>query len=133
MRNRAKCRLCGDIIESFTLVDLVTCKCGEISVDGGLNKYRCFANDWNNFIRVDDEGNEITIRVKDNEQKPNEKPINTNSKPSKKELLDMLDEMINSYERLPNYAKEANITNYDLLSVLLLVSSLFKADLDRSN
>ena len=33
--NSAKCRKCGDVIESKTRHDFQTCKCGAISVDGG--------------------------------------------------------------------------------------------------
>ncbi|RRC98274.1 DUF7695 domain-containing protein [Amphritea balenae] len=35
-RNKAKCLLCGDIIESKSDHDLVSCSCGKLSVDGGL-------------------------------------------------------------------------------------------------
>jgi hypothetical protein len=35
MRNRIKCRKCGDIIESKNRHDYVTCKCGAVAVDGG--------------------------------------------------------------------------------------------------
>ena len=38
-RNRAKCLLCGDIIESTHVHDFVTCGCGNLSVDGG-KEYR---------------------------------------------------------------------------------------------
>lgn len=42
-RNAAKCLLCGDIIESRSVHDFVTCNCGNISVDGGLDyAKRCF-------------------------------------------------------------------------------------------
>jgi len=34
-RNRARCRRCGDVIESKSRHDFVTCRCGAISVDGG--------------------------------------------------------------------------------------------------
>ncbi len=33
--NKAKCKKCGDIIESKHVHDYVKCKCGAISVDGG--------------------------------------------------------------------------------------------------
>lgn len=35
-RNRARCRSCGQIIESRSRHDYVTCKCGKVTVDGGL-------------------------------------------------------------------------------------------------
>ena len=39
-RNAAKCGECGDEIESKYRHDFVTCKCGAISVDGGLDYLR---------------------------------------------------------------------------------------------
>lgn len=38
--NRARCKLCGDIIESKDRHDYVTCKCGNLSVDGGQDYHR---------------------------------------------------------------------------------------------
>ena len=35
LSNKAKCKFCGDIIESKHVHDYVVCKCGKISVDGG--------------------------------------------------------------------------------------------------
>ena len=40
IRNAAKCRLCGDIVESKHRHDFRSCKCGEIFVDGGLDYSR---------------------------------------------------------------------------------------------
>ena len=123
MKNRAKCKLCQSIIESFHLHDHVTCKCGEISVSGGVQEYNCSANDWGNFLRVDDLGNEIIVKIKD-EEKDEAKPLYT-EKPSREEKLKMLDEMIKSYESLPQSAMTSPVTAYDLVSALLLVRSLF--------
>lgn len=55
IRNRAKCRLCGDVLESRTFcpVDNKTCRCGEISVEGGLNYIGRFATtDFDNVIEL---------------------------------------------------------------------------------
>lgn len=38
--NRAKCKKCGDIIESKYTHDFVWCKCGAIFVDGGKSYCR---------------------------------------------------------------------------------------------
>jgi hypothetical protein len=35
LRNIAQCDTCGAIIESASVHDLVTCRCGSLSVDGG--------------------------------------------------------------------------------------------------
>jgi len=49
-------------------------------------------------------------------------------KPSRDELLEMLDEMIKSYDRLPPGAMIAPVTQSDLLSVLMLVSAIVRAN-----
>lgn len=123
MRNRAKCKLCADVIESFHADDYVPCKCGEISVDGGM-ALLCKANNWGNFLRVDDDGKEISVKVVDNSQSA---PF-VESKPSRADMIMMLDEMVKSYENLPQAAMSQSVTHYDILSILLLVSALFKAD-----
>ena len=48
-RNRAKCLICGDVIESKSQYDFVRCSCGEIFVDGGLLYSRRGCTDWKNF------------------------------------------------------------------------------------
>ncbi len=40
VRNRLKCKLCGDVIESKYRHDFVECKCGKVFVDGGLDYMR---------------------------------------------------------------------------------------------
>ena len=50
IRNIAECRLCGDTIESKYRHNFVTCKCGEIFVDGGTDYLRRGAN--NNLYNI---------------------------------------------------------------------------------
>ncbi len=122
MINRAKCKLCLSIVESLHDTDYVACKCGEVAVDGG-QAMKCFAIRWENFIRVDDLGNEIVVKLKEEVEDKTDSP-----KPSKKELLDMLFEMIKNIENLPPNAMSTPITHYDLLSALLLVSAILRAE-----
>lgn len=122
MINRAKCKLCLSIVESYHPTDYMACKCGEIAVDGGL-AMKCYAGSWENFVRVDDEGNEIIIKLKEEVEKKADAP-----KLSKEELLSMLAEMIKSFENLPPQALSTPVTHYDLLSALLLVSAILRAE-----
>jgi hypothetical protein len=113
--------------------DYQLCKCGEIAVDGGKDYHRVLAKDWANFLRVDDDGNEIIPSIIDKEKTDTDnshdsKPEETKYKPSKKELIVMIEEMIKSYENLPQNAMTLPITHYDLLSLMLLLSALFKAE-----
>lgn len=56
MRNRAKCKNCDSILESFTLYDYVECSCGGIAIDGGSYRLNAYARNWENFLRIDDDG-----------------------------------------------------------------------------
>jgi hypothetical protein len=47
--NKARCKLCGDIIESRGVHDFQSCQCEEIFVDGGHEYLRRGANDLNNI------------------------------------------------------------------------------------
>lgn len=51
--NKAQCAKCGDIVESKHNHDFVSCKCGEIFIDGGVGPSACprgGANDLSNII-----------------------------------------------------------------------------------
>ena len=50
--NKAQCKLCNDIIESYSGHDFKYCKCGEIAVDGGRNYIRRVAGNLNNIIEL---------------------------------------------------------------------------------
>lgn len=52
-----------------------------------------------------------------------------NAKPTKKELLDMIDEMAKNIENLPPHAMSLPINHYDFFSLLVLLSALFKNEL----
>lgn len=47
--NRARCRKCGDFLESLSVHDFKTCSCGAISIDGGLKYLRRLAKDFNDI------------------------------------------------------------------------------------
>ena len=57
MRNRARCRKCGDVIESRSRHDFVSCSCGAIFVDGGTDYFRAGFDHSDNFEQIgeDDE------------------------------------------------------------------------------
>ncbi len=126
MKNRAKCKLCLSIIESFHDLDYVTCNCGHISVSGG-SRLECSAENWSNFVRVDEKGNEIIVKVVDPDELIDDvKPL-YNESISKEDKLKMLEEMIKSYESLPPQALSTPITHYDFLSALVLFSSILRS------
>jgi len=132
MRNRAKCKLCESIIESFHRHDYVKCKCEEIAIDGGRDYYKVIAKDFENFLRIDDEGNEIPIKVIDDESNKTEIPVDSSipKKPKKSEVVKVLKEMANSYENLPQNAMISAVTHYDLHSLVLILSSIVESLLE---
>ncbi len=128
MRNRAKCKKCESIIESFHSTDYVTCKCDEISVSGG-SAMRCAAKDFCNFMRVDDEGNEVVPKVllanvSAITQEAEQEEITYDG------LVNMLDEMIKNIERLPSHVMTSPITHYDFCSLMLLLSGILRKKKD---
>ena len=129
MRNRAKCKLCSDIIESLHTTDYQKCSCDQIAIDGGPDNFLCFSRDWANFFRVDDKDVEIPVKVS-NSGKTIEKVEDkeeTIAPPSKTELLSELQIMLQNIEQLPPHAMHTPVTHYDLYSFMLVVSALFKA------
>lgn len=122
MRNRAKCKLCGSIIESIHRYDYVECKCGEIAIEGGEESYKCSAKNFGNFLRVDDQDNIIIPTIQESEV------IVTNTKPAKNELIDNIKEMIKNIENLPSQAMTTAINHYDFCSLLILLVAILEAD-----
>lgn len=53
-KNKCRCKLCGDIIESKYRHDWVSCKCGAIFTDGGLD-YTRRGGDLNNIEDIQEE------------------------------------------------------------------------------
>lgn len=128
MRNRVKCKLCGDIIESKRRHDYVTCSCGEISIDGGNDYMHARFNNPENFICIDDEGNEIVPKMKEEKEVVQESKMVNLPKPPRDELLDILDEMVHRIGNLPQHASLAPITHADFAALLMLLSSIFRSD-----
>lgn len=120
MRNKAKCKLCECVIESLSTHDYISCKCGHISVQGGKR----IAGEWINFISIHDDDSEHPIEVREKE------PIIEipKHKPTREELLAMLQAMYDSIEKLPPHAMTQPISHYDFASLILLLSSILRED-----
>lgn len=63
LKNRIRCKLCGDVIESKHVHNFVTCSCGACSVDGGQDYLRRCGNhdDWEDLTETE------VIEVPDNQ------------------------------------------------------------------
>lgn len=127
MKNRAKCKLCNSILESFHTYDYVTCKCGEISISGGNDRLECSAKNWSNFLRIDDNGNEIIVKVK-GESETIETTAQEVPPMSRDDKIDMLEAMILNIEHLPERAKFEPITHMDMYSYMAVVLSILKEE-----
>ena len=57
-RNRVKCLLCGDIIESRYRHHLVECSCGNAFVDGGNDYWRCGGKNIEMVKRINEDDEE---------------------------------------------------------------------------
>jgi hypothetical protein len=126
MRNRAKCKLCEDIIESFHRNDYVACKCDEIAIDGGQDQCYAYAKNWVNFLRVDDNGDEIVVTVEEqehNELIPRDKPAGA----VKDDMIGVLEEFCANIENLPPAAMYSWVTHADLLAVLKILVDILRS------
>ena len=123
MRNRAKCRLCKSELESVALMDYMECTCGEIGISGGVDKLNCFAKDFTNFIRLDDEGKEVEVKVINNSKDVEEVPVTEEVKKdiTREDKIKLVDAMLDYYERLPQHVLLAAPTQYDLKAIYTLI------------
>jgi hypothetical protein len=103
----------------------VTCSCGEIAVDGGTSYHRARFNNIENFICIDDEGNEILPAYKPSKEEIKEIPIKA-IVTNKEELLGELDAMIKNIENLPAPALYAPINHADFCSLLMLLHAILR-------
>lgn len=90
---------------------------------------QCGAENWDNFLRVDDNGNDIVVKVRDTfEPKSNHEDIisKIDDRPTKEELIGVLDDMIAKIDTLPQHTMTAPINHYDYSALLMLLSSIFK-------
>lgn len=56
---KVKCLICGEIIESKSVHDLVSCKCNSCYVDGGKDYLHFGGKDFNKILIIFDDGTEI--------------------------------------------------------------------------
>jgi hypothetical protein len=92
-----------------------------------LDSFKTASKDpsYKNFVRVDDEDNEIAVKIVDTQEKP--EPVEA-PKLTRADYLTMLDDQIKTLEGLPQHAMYAPVTHYDLYSSLLLLSTILRAE-----
>lgn len=128
MKNRAKCKLCLDIIES-TENKMFSCSCGQISIGGGAEKFRCQAIDWNNFIRISDDGCEIPVKFEDTNNQEDSKHTKNNvenQRMTRSELMNHLADHIRHSESLPPHVRQSFCTYLDLEAITSLLYAILK-------
>lgn len=129
MRNRAKCKLCLDIIESKDVHEYVSCSCKQISIGGGAEKFRCQAIDWNNFIRISDDGCEIPVKFEDTNNQEDSKHTKNNvenQRMTRSELMQHLADHIRHSESLPPHVRQSFCTYLDLEAITSLLYAILK-------
>jgi len=126
MRNRAKCKLCSSIIESFTINDYVSCECGEISIDGGATHLKVGAKNFENFLRLDEHDNEVPVKLVGDAPDCTEvaKEEYDQLDLSREKKVEIVDAMIKYYEKLPQHALLSSPTQYDLLAIYLMIKRI---------
>lgn len=125
MRNRAKCKLCSSVIESHFMGDVVSCKCGEITVYDGA-AMRCEFKQIENFLRIDDIGHEIkvTYKEKGTESDSDKGDQDPNERPTKAELIESIEYAIENLNKMPIH----HVTSFDLANCMLMVVNILKRE-----
>lgn len=122
MRNRAKCKLCKDCLESFHQLDYVECGCGEIAIDGGEYEFKSYAKNWENFLRLDENDKEIEVVVKDNP----ELDISSTPTLTLDDLISQFSELMKTMGELSPQYMNMPITHYDLYSFGMITLSCLR-------
>ncbi len=63
---KIKCLICGDIIESKSVHDLVSCKCESCHIDGGNEYLRFGGKDFSKILIIFDDGTEVLASDEEN-------------------------------------------------------------------
>ena len=127
MRNRARCRLCQEVIESKVMNEWITCKCEEITINGGTELFAAKAKHIENFLRIDDDGNIIVPPVTNNSI-PDQKELDITPTQSRKDLLDGLKDIVRTYDNMPPHAMHSFVTNVELQTFMLYVIGIFESE-----
>jgi hypothetical protein len=88
----------------------------------------CGARNWDNFLRIDDDGKEIVPKIieKTENQQVIEEPKELNPDEKKQILLDHLKGMVDSFEKLPRVAHTSFVTQMDLHYALLTIYEIVR-------
>lgn len=127
MKNRAKCRLCGSIIESCHPMDYVVCTCGEIELNGG-DAMLSRAGDYANFMRVDDLGNEISVQFVGKESKEARDDAQSSTAPatSLPDLVMELERLLEYDEGFIEKGHNDTILRSELVSYMMITIKILK-------
>lgn len=66
---KIKCLICGDVIESKSVHDLVSCQCDSCYIDGGQEYLHFGGNDFNKILIAFDDGTEVIASDEKNYKK----------------------------------------------------------------
>lgn len=96
--------------------DYVECECTAIALDGG-DSMKCYATDWTQFARVDDNGQVVPVVVKGED---NAVLLTRDS------VLADIEQLISVIDGLPTHALDAPITHRDYKGLLGLIATILK-------
>lgn len=127
MINRAKCKLCLSVIESHLPDEIVSCKCGAISVCDGP-AMRMLPLGSPNFIRVDDLGNEIIVKyISEKDAKGNQDaPKDEQCELSVEDAIHALQRSIEYNESLPDHEKCSFVTCDEITTYLKSILNILR-------
>ena len=136
MRNRAKCLICGQVIEGKDNVRDF-CLCKSLWIEGAEALYgRIGFHEASEVVMIDEDGKERPLNVINKKPKKiennTEDPLILNlpkmildlPKTPRENLLKELKMMIEAYENMPAQAKQLPINLYDLMRYMIIIEAI---------
>lgn len=122
--NAAKCLICGDIVESRHLHEHAFCKCGNVSVCGGLINPMIRGTNYSQVGSVDSDGQHVEGEHDDQEK---EHSAQRNQDITRHNALYELESLLASIHNLPPHALNAPVTHRDYSAFISRVLAILRA------
>lgn len=111
--NKARCFFCNEIVTSRHLHDHAICKCGNVSVCGGLVNPIIRASDYSGVRGVEIGEDEVEAKEHRKEEEHCDEP---EQKITREELFERFEARLATLLRLPSIARTSFISHDDLYS-----------------
>lgn len=86
----------------------------------------CYAKSFKNFIRIDDDGNEVIPTIIEGDAPEADPNHHIKEPPNRDELLAGLNEYIKSFDNLPSHALMTPITQNEMKACMMIIYAILR-------